>query len=347
MKKQSTFPCLIQVFNDQISALRNKQKTFTADNYRNVMRSVTNFLGNSAERFSVSGITSTWLHTYIIYLNESGRLAPGSVVCYCHILSAVYNKAVREYAIPVTTRSPFEDIHITVPPTLKRALSEDELQKVIDSDLSLRKKLSPARDLFLFLFYAHGMCFVDAYNLRYDQISGGHIQYRRSKTASPIQVNIVREMQDIMDRYREEGSPYVFPFLRVNQYTGEKISEKSSLRRINRQLASLGEMLGLKLTTYVARHTWASLMEQCGASLSIISQGMGHRSQRVTMIYLRGLPSHMVDKANESMLDQFVRRKSKVEEKKCPIFCKNETSFVVHFTSLCYSKTILLQMYWL
>lgn len=345
MKMKSTTPFLMKVFNDQISALRNKQKTFTADNYRNVMRSVTNFLGNKAERFSVSGITSTWLHSYIMHLNESGRLTPGSVVCYCHILSAVYNKAVREYAIPVTGRSPFEDIRITVPPTLKRALSEDELQKVIDADLSLRKKLSPARDLFLFLFYAHGMCFVDAYNLRYDQISGGHIQYRRSKTASPIQVKIVREMQEVMDRYREEGSPYVFPFLRVNQYTGEKISEKSSLRRINRQLASLEEMIGLKLTTYVARHTWASLMEQCGANLSVISQGMGHRSQRVTMIYLRGLPSHMVDNANESMLDQFVRRKSKVEEKKYPIFCKNETSLLDLLGSLCYSMTILLQMY--
>lgn len=316
MKKKSTTPCLMKVFNDQIISLKNQQKSFTADNYRNVMRSVAGFLGDSAEQFLLSGITNSWIHAYIMYLTKSGSVGQSSIAHYCGVLSAVYNKAVKIYAIPVSGKSPFEDIHISVPPTLKRALSADELVCVKNADLSCAKMLVPTRDLFMFLFYAHGMCFVDVYSLTYDQISGGYIQYSRSKTGAPILAKVVPEMQEIMDRYREKGSPYVFPFLHVNVYTGKALSEKSALKRINRQLAALGDMFGLKLTTNVARHTWASLMELSGASLAIISQGMGHSTQRVTKIYLRGLPSHIVTEASNNMLNQTVRRISMPEEKK-------------------------------
>lgn len=77
-------------------------------------------------------------------------------------------------------------------------------------------------------------------------------------------------------------------------------------------------MLGVKLTTYVARHSWASLIEECGMSIAIISQGMGHGSERVTKTYMRGMPSRVIDNANEEMLNRLIRKKSTEDKKMSP-----------------------------
>ncbi|WP_293710690.1 site-specific integrase [uncultured Parabacteroides sp.] len=317
--------CLADVFREQIECLEKSRSLFTVDNYRNVLHSVGSFIGDRIENFNVGSITGTWLNSYVMYLQGNGIL-PGSIDNYLRVLRSVYNRTAKTYSIPVGADHPFSGIRIQVPPTLKRSLGGEEILSVIDLNLSGREDLLRARDLFLFLFYARGMCFVDVFNLRNEEVSGGYISYRRSKTSAPLQVKIVDEMQEIMDRYRDPDSSYVFPFLRKNRYNGKDISEKSALRRINRQLGKIGKLLGIKLTTYVARHSWASLLESCGTSIAIISQGMGHSSERVTKIYMRGMPSSVIDNANEEMLNKLIRQKITGEEKKCPPLCKNETS---------------------
>ena len=112
------------------------------------------------------------------------------------------------------------------------------------------------------------------------------------------------------------------------------MTEQSALRRINRNLGSLGKELGLAhpLTTYVARHTWATLVEACGTATAIISQSLGHSSERVTRTYMKGLPSHVIDDVNDEMLNLFIRgnnkkgKNNKCKNKKCLIPCKNRTS---------------------
>lgn len=325
-KNQFSNPSLAEVFSEQMCHLAKSHSLFTVENYRNVYRSVCEFVGTGADKFGLKDITGTWLNAYILHMKEGRNLCAGSVDNYCRILRAVYNKALEAYPVSFGTEHPFTGLHIFVPDTLKRSLAKEDILGVIGLDISAREELCRARDLFLFLFYARGMCFVDVFDLCYEAVGSGYISYRRSKTSAPLQVKIVAEMKEIMERYREEGSRYVFPFLRRNHYTGKEISERSALKRINRQLGKIGDMLGLKLTTYVARHSWASLVEECGMSIAIISQGMGHSSERVTKTYMRGMPSHVIDNANEEMLDRLIRRKEGEKEKKCPILCKNETS---------------------
>ena len=325
-KNQTADLFLADVFKDQIDYLGKSKSQFTVDNYRNVYRSVCDFVGKKVDKLKVKDITDLWLNAYVMHMQKSGSLSLASVDNYCRILRAVYNKVVKTYSIPAGSNHPFTNIRIPVPATLKRSLEKKAVLDIISLDLSWKKELCKARDLFMFLFYARGMCFVDVFSLRYDSINGEYICYKRSKTSAPLQVKIVPEMKMIMERYRESDNPYVFPFLRRNSYGGKDISEKSSLRRINRQLGKIGEVLGLKLTTYVARHSWASLIEECGMSIAIISQGMGHGSERVTKTYMRGMPSRVIDNANEEMLNRLIRKKSIEKEKKCPLLSKNETS---------------------
>lgn len=327
VNNQTANLCLADVFKEQIDYLGKSKSQFTANNYRNVYRSVVDFVGEKkAGKFNVTDVTDLWLNAYIMHVQESGNLSLNSIDSYCRVLRAVYNKAVKMHSIPIGANHPFSDIRISVPATLKRSLAKEGIWKIINLDLSIQEELSKARDLFMFLFYARGMCFVDVFNLCYDSINGEYISYRRSKTSAPLQVKIIDEMQEIIDRYREADNPYIFPFLRRNQYNGKEISEKSALKRINRQLGKIGKMVGLKLTTYVARHSWASLMEECGTSIAIISQGMGHCSERTTKTYLRGIASHVIDDANEGMLNKLIRGNLTSNEKKCPILCQNETS---------------------
>ena len=73
---------------------------------------------------------------------------------------------------------------------------------------------------------------------------------------------------------------------------------------INRYLKEIGIVLGLALplTLYCARHSWASIARYEGIPVSVISEGMGHDSEKTTQIYLASLETEVVDKANRKIL---------------------------------------------
>ena len=345
-KAQKGLPVLLEEWLNQLTArVRAAGHVHTASNYESALRSVQKYLGTNAGGFPLSEVEPSWVEGYAAYLKTRHSLKAGSANCYFRNLRAVYNKAVKEGIIPPPAVAPFRGVTIPVPPTAKRTLSVEDMRKVVEAGLSaglpsgMKNKLVRARDIFLFLFYARGMCFVDVFNLRKENVHGDYIGYSRSKTGVALQVKITPEMKELMERYEEDGSPYLFPFLREKlRGSGGGICCKSALRRINRHLGKLGGMLGIShpVTTYSARHTWASLLESCGVNTSVISQGLGHSSERVTRIYMKGMPSHLLDGANERMLDCFLRDKKKKEweiNKKCPLLCKKET---IHKPSFLY-----------
>lgn len=320
-------------FRQQIDCMNRQNSEFTAAGYRNTLQSVHRFAGKKSGGLRISDIDSEWISGYVNHLLETERLSEGTTDCYLRMFRAVYNKAVKEYGMEEAQEYPFKYINIFVPPTLKRALSDDDICRLRDKELTGEKAC--ARDLFMFLFYARGMCFVDAFNLRKNNILNGYINYKRSKTGIPLLVKIIPEISVLIERYAEDDSPYLFPFLHRNRYDEKKeVTEQSALRRINRNLGSLGKELGLAhpLTTYVARHTWATLVEACGTATAIISQSLGHSSERVTRTYMKGLPSHVIDDVNDEMLNLFIRgnnkkgKNNKCKNKKCLIPCKNRTS---------------------
>lgn len=324
---------LDRYFRQQVERMNGQNSYFTAANYRNTLQSVLRFAGKKSENLRVDDITSEWVSAYVGYMLDTEKLSEGTADCYYRTLRAAYNKAVREYGIEEAAGYPFKCVNIAVPPTLKRALSENDICHLRDMKLTGEKAC--ARDLFMFLFYARGMCFVDVFNLKKKDVHNGYINYKRSKTGNPLQVKIIPEARVLIERYSESDSPYVFAFLHRNRYKqGCEVTEQSALKRINRNLGVLGEELGFPnpLTTYVARHTWATLVEACGTTTAIISQALGHSSERVTRTYMKGLPSHVIDGVNDEMLDSFIREKTnkrrdrKDKKKRCLTPSKNETS---------------------
>lgn len=99
-------------------------------------------------------------------------------------------------------------------------MSDDDICRLRDKELTGEKAC--ARDLFMFLFYARGMCFVDAFNLKKNNILNGYINYKRSKTGIPLLVKIISEISVLIERYAEDDSPYLFLFLHRNRYDEKK-----------------------------------------------------------------------------------------------------------------------------
>ena len=160
-KKKETL-LLDDFFRQQIAHLDENENHFTAANYRNARQ---------------------WVSDYVVYMQDTDKLSASSADCYYRILRAVYNKAVKQSRVEEAEEYPFKSINIAVPSTLKRALSEIEVCRLRDAKLTGEK--ARARDVFMFLFYARGMCFVDLFKLKKSDLYGGYINYSRSKTAMP------------------------------------------------------------------------------------------------------------------------------------------------------------------
>ena len=162
------------------------------------------------------------------------------------------------------------------------------------------------RDLFLFSFYAQGMPFVDMAHLQNSQISNEHITYARHKTGQNISIRIEACMQEIIDRYHSTESDYVFPILRNGN------SYDKQLNRYNRCLKRLALKAGIKsnITSYVARHTWASIAYKSSVELSVISKAMGHTNPQTTLIYIKDINNEKLETANREILESVIDNKA-------------------------------------
>lgn len=111
-------------------------------------------------------------------------------------------------------------------------------------------------------------------------------------------------MQDLINKYDTSDTPYLLPIIK-NNGRDEIRQYKSEMMRINRNLKKIGYQLGLTipLTSYVARHGWASIAKSQNIPLATISEAMGHDSEKTTRIYLSSLNDNTVDDANLLILN--------------------------------------------
>lgn len=135
-------------------------------------------------------------------------------------------------------------------------------------------------------------------------LQNGCLKYLRHKTNQLLTIKWEAQMQEIVNRYHVAGSPYLLPIINVPG-VGERRQYQNGLHRINAHLKIIGKLVGcpIKLTTYCARHGWASIARSMNIPLSIISESMGHTSESTTRIYLASLDNVLIDDANKMIID--------------------------------------------
>lgn len=238
------------------------------------------------------------------------RLRQNSVRCYLRTLHTLLRKAVEKGQLD--DGDLFSHVRLSHVKTAKRAISEKELRAIAQLQLPEDTTIALARDLFMFSFYMRGMPFVDIAYLRKSDLRNGMLTYCRKKTSQCLTVAWEKAQQTIVNHYADRtlNSPYLFPIIRKEDGTEYRQYLRMQVN-INRALKKIGMMVGLQmpLTTYVARHTWASIARDMNISIAIISEGMGHSSLKTTQVYLNSIDTSKINEANKKIIQRICGRK--------------------------------------
>lgn len=295
-------------FDIQIRRLEEADKYGSASKYKVTKALINDF------RVSVKfgDIDIVFLQEFELYLHKRGNQS-NSIATKMSVLKAVYNKALKEKLF-IQSSNPFIDFKVGRywKSTRKRAIVKQDVLKLqalyIPDDKAVHS-LSFARDIFLFSYFVAGINFKDIATLQYKNIQKGRIYYQRHKTGKEMNSPVLPDAQQIIDKYTKDvrsEDDYIFPILDKKVHITElQIYNRvhKVLGHVNRNLKKLGEMTGLRiaLTTYVARHTYATVLRRAGVSIDIISETLGHSDTVTTQIYLDSFENSQIDKAMENL----------------------------------------------
>lgn len=296
--KQKTVFTFLQ---EQISRQERMKRLGTAKTYASAYLRFKEFRTGSDLTFDQ--LTPDMIKEYEAWLTNRG-LMQNTIRFYLRTLHTLFNKAVYEGLMTEDKRF-FRRVHLSYVKTTKRAISDVDIRAIQKLKLASGSIMEFARDVFMFSFYMRGMAFVDIAFLKKCDLKNGMLSYCRRKTNQHLTVAWECEQQEIVERYAHltEGSLYMFPI--INKTDGTEYKQYQRMQEnINRALKKIGDMIGLKLplTTYVARHSWASIARNINIPISVISEGMGHQSYKTTQVYLDTIDTSTINEANRSII---------------------------------------------
>lgn len=275
-------------------------------------------LYNSLEKFSKINqlqfvdIDIAFLNKYETHLRGIGNKG-NTISIKMRTLKAVYNRAVKDNIIK-QDYYPFNDYNVSKlkDTTRKRSISKEDIQKIIDVDVKVITKrpqslIQFSKDLFLFSYLGCGINMVDMAHLRKENLFDNRVMYKRHKTGKQISFLLHAYAKEIIEKYRSNGTDYIFPILDGAVHT----TAEQQFRRIkkityvaNKNLKKIGEAIGLQipLTTYVSRHSFATILKRSGVNVAIISEALGHSDLKTTQIYLDTFENSQIDEAMKNLL---------------------------------------------
>ena len=241
--------------------------------------------------------------------------SPNTISTYMRTLQAVYNRWMSpgiEGYNPVL----FKDVYTKVESRTKRALTAEQMEQLRNTDFSvLTLRQQQVLTYFLLMFMVRGMPFIDLAHLRKSDLRNRRITYRRHKTGKLMVVDVPPDAMRLLQKYRDKtDSEYLFPLLHGGLFMEEHHHRyQETLRHFNRELARLMKQLlpGVSVSSYTARHTWATLAYHSGVPVGLISQSLGHSSIRVTMTYLKPFDAEVIDRINRQVISLVKKSKKK------------------------------------
>ncbi|MBK9249138.1 MAG: site-specific integrase [Ignavibacteria bacterium] len=311
---------VFSTFRDVIGELENGGFIGNANIYKTTMRSIAAFCNGKLLEHSKSNksgkkqadikppklrfeeITLQWLKRYETALTAV-KVSPSTQGIYLRALRRIVNiERKQNPSLPY----PFGKDGFT-PPTAtknKRALTITEVRS-IRNYYTLSELEQRAKDLWTFSYLCNGMNIADIIKLSYKEIkfhsNGCSIEFSRQKTQqkkdkTKILIELDTEPTEliklIIERHGNDSKDsYVFPFMNGKETPQDQFTAKLSLlRQLNKALHKIGTKLNLQidLTTYVARHSYATVMQRSGVSIAEISEALGHAELKTTENYLGG-----------------------------------------------------------
>ena len=291
----------LRVFSHKLAEhLKRTGKHRLAETYTSSVNSFLRFRREQGD-IRLDEIDEDLIKEYEHYLLEDCGLCRNTSSFYNRNLRAIYNRAVKKKL--TIDRHPFAEVYTGVDKTAKRAIPIQTVKEIKDLDLSKDAEMAFARDLYLMSFDLRGISFVDLALLETSQLKNGYLTYARQKPRQKLEIKWEKQMQEIVDRHHVKGSRYLLPIL--SEERGDiRRQYLNALHRMNVLLKKIGRLVNcpIPLTTYTARHCWASAAYRLNIPTPSISQALGHDSEKTTRIYLNSLDNQVIDDANLTVI---------------------------------------------
>jgi len=293
-----------------IEDLKQKGRIGNSYAYLNSYNTLRNFNKGKKLNYTFSHIDVPFCKKFEDWMRSKGN--KDTTLSYqFRTLRAAYNKAI-EAKIVAREKNPFIEYKLSHfnTKTIKRALSKNDILKIINADCTNQSKLRQlTHDLFSFSYLCGGISFVDIANLTRQNIVEDRLIYQRQKTHGNINLLLSKEASTIIAKYStyQQEAEYLFPILHCKRHITpmQKSNRVHKIcHQVNTELRAFAQELGItaEVTTYVARHSFATILKKSGVNIGIISQALGHQDIKTTQIYLSKFDNEQVDDAMKNLL---------------------------------------------
>jgi len=283
-----------------IAELKEAKKLGNADVYQQTLNFMVRLTGRKDLTFDdidfqmIKSVESKFLS------NEGNTL--NGLSFYLRTVRAIYNRAIKEGKAK-RENYPFTLYSIKETKTRKRAIRKTDMDQFKSYKAKRNTHQWHTRNIFLFSFYNRGMNFADIAKLRMSDIENDRIIYNRSKTGKPLSVKLTDATREILNHYTKGKNPddLIFPIIKRDTPELQMKDLYNERRLFNKYLNKIARELEIQgnITSYVARHSWATIGKELNVPIAVISEGLGHEDIKTTQIYLDDFDNSVLDDANQ------------------------------------------------
>ena len=293
-----------ELFKQHIHCLEEEKRTGYRLSIQQTYNSLLKF--NKHLDIPFSDMDYNWLKRYETWLRKQNK-SENTIGIRFRNIRMIFNLAM-DMELVKSENYPFKKFKVSKlhQETAKRALSKGEILTVIDYPTDGKDFYTKlAINLFTFSYFMGGINFVDMAYLTERNVIDNRLIYHRRKTGKLINLPMQERALLVLKEYKDGNKPYLFPILSTLHKTEQQRLNRlhKVITKVNKALKAIGEELHIpiKLTTYVARHSYATVLKRAGVATSIICESLGHSSEKVTQIYLDGFENSQIDKAMENL----------------------------------------------
>ncbi|MCK9612038.1 MAG: site-specific integrase [Bacteroidales bacterium] len=305
-------------FDEEIERLKKSGSLSYSDTFKATKSIINKFCDN--ENLKFTDVDYNFLKRFETYCFQH-KAKSNTVSVYMRTFRTLFNSAIKneicfEVSYPFKSRNNpngYSLEHLNTE-TQKRAITLEQMKLIINYKVKKETDLFHAKNIFLFSFYAIGINFIDMANLKWNNIINNRIEYNRAKTGGQFSILIQPELKKIIDYYKKnKKSDYILPIFNDTHVTAlQKYNRKKKmLRKFNSDLQTIAENLGIdfNITSYVSRHSWATIQKEKGTPTAIISEGLGHKTEAITQTYLKKFENSVLDEANRNLLKKLQQKR--------------------------------------
>lgn len=306
-------------YQEKIEELERFDRISTKSNYELSMKSIEGFMkhrsksGRASSKLYFDKINKKWLLDYQNYMIKTKKYSKTTVGIYLRPLRAMFNKALNEREIDRSIY-PFTKTRYTIPEPrkVKKALNSEELQLLFHAP-ELTPAQIKARDFWFFSFGCMGMNMKDIALLKHSDLQKESFSYYRAKTENtrkspePIVVHFNDFTKKIIELYQTfDNGPYVFSI--IDHFDGPEDNHKqiqNFTRFVNQHIKKIAKKIGInpKLSTYWARHSFATSSIRKGQSMEFVSEALNHQDMKTTKRYFKGFDDNVKKEFAQSIME--------------------------------------------